>query len=117
LTDAEAQQFWPVYESPLGLLKTMAQITKTARFMAFVGIASIQPPLLALFCLPPASAASLELSTSRAWDDHVASAIRRMEQRVASGQPFLWVDEAPARPVRLSCRQEAQRIRTGSQPV
>src|SRR5258708_40141450 len=43
------------------------------------------------------SAASLEPSTSRAWEEYLASVNVRMEQRLSPGKTFLWVDEVAER--------------------
>jgi hypothetical protein len=42
-------------------------------------------------------AASLEPTTSKAWEEYVASANMGMEQRLRPGHTFLWVDEKPQR--------------------
>jgi hypothetical protein len=54
-------------------------------------------PLFTLFFPPKFNAASLEPTTSEAWENHVDSASKRMEQRLRPGSAFLWVDEAPER--------------------
>jgi hypothetical protein len=46
-------------------------------------------------------AASLQQTTSKAWDDYVDSAYWRMQQRVVPGNAFLWVDEAQDRLARV----------------
>jgi hypothetical protein len=43
------------------------------------------------------SAASLEATTSRAWEEYLESVKMRMEQRLSLGKTFLWVDEAAER--------------------
>jgi hypothetical protein len=96
----------------------MIEITKAKQLVTLGGSASIHArngprPLstvvtafgliLLLILLCPAStiAASLGPATSKAWDDYVEFVNRRMEQRLARGQPFLWVDEAPDRLARV----------------
>jgi hypothetical protein len=54
-------------------------------------------PLIALLFPAKAIAASLEPAASKAWNDYVDSANVRMEQRLAPGKTFLWVDEALGR--------------------
>lgn len=56
-------------------------------------------PLMLFTLLSPATvcAASLEPATSKAWEEYIESANLRMEQRLAPGNPFLWVDEMPDR--------------------
>jgi hypothetical protein len=82
----------------LNFLKEMIRITKAGQFVAFGGNSILLLPLLF-----PGSviAASLGPATSKAWDDYVESANRRMEQRLTPGRPFLWVDEAPDRLARV----------------
>jgi hypothetical protein len=58
-------------------------------------------PLFALFVPPKATSASLERTTSEAWEDYVDSASKRMEQRLLPDNAFLWVDEAPERLARV----------------
>jgi hypothetical protein len=96
----------------------MIEITKAKQLVTPGGSASIPAPagqrplsaavtdfglilLLTLFCPATTIAASLGPATSKAWDDYVGSAKRRMEQRVTPGRPFLWVDEAPGRLARV----------------
>ena len=52
-------------------------------------------PLFTLFFPPKSNAASLEPTTSEAWENYVDSASKRMEQRLLPGNAFLWVDEVP----------------------
>jgi len=54
-------------------------------------------PLFTLFFPPQSNAASLEPTTSEAWENYLDSASRRMEQRLLPGKAFLWVDESPER--------------------
>jgi hypothetical protein len=61
-------------------------------------------PLIALLCPAPGNAASLEPTTVKAWEEYLGSAITRMEQRLTTGNAFLWVDEEPER---------LQRVRAG----
>ena len=58
-------------------------------------------PLFTLFFPPESNAASLEPTTSEAWENYVDSASSRMEQRLLPGNAFLWVDEAPERLARV----------------
>lgn len=46
-------------------------------------------------------AATLEPATCSAWDDYVDSALSQMQQRLAPGASFLWIDEAPERLARV----------------
>lgn len=56
------------------------------------------PSALAALFLPAAGhAASLDPTTSKAWDEYVDSASKQMEQRLSPGKTFLWVDETPDR--------------------
>jgi hypothetical protein len=57
--------------------------------------------LVTLFSLVSASAATLDPNTSDAWDEYIQSATERMQQRLAAGNSFLWVDEAPERLARV----------------
>ena len=52
---------------------------------------------LTVFSPAAVTAASLELRTSKAWDEYIESASKRMGQRLCPGRTFLWVDESPAR--------------------
>jgi hypothetical protein len=96
----------------------MIEVTEAARLMTRGGSTSIQAPanqrtrsaavtdfrwilLFALFCPASVIAASLEPVTLKAWDDYVECANRRMEQRLTSGRPFLWLDEMPDRRARV----------------
>jgi len=54
-------------------------------------------PLTALLCPANVIAASLAPETSTAWEQYIAAAKMRMEQRLALGKTFLWVDESPER--------------------
>ncbi|MGA7413189.1 MAG: hypothetical protein WBW33_22125 [Bryobacteraceae bacterium] len=58
-------------------------------------------PLFTLFFPPKLNAASLEPTTSEAWENYVDSASKRMEQRLRPGSAFLWVDEVPERLARV----------------
>jgi hypothetical protein len=58
-------------------------------------LALVLVPLMALLFPAKAIAANLEPAASKAWDDYVNFANLRMEQRLAPGKTFLWVDEAP----------------------
>lgn len=53
--------------------------------------------LVAAALLSPVTvtAATLEPATSKAWQEYITSASKRMEQRLFPGRTFLWVDEAP----------------------
>ena len=62
-------------------------------------------PLLALVFPASVLAASLGPATTKAWEDYVESANRRMEQRLTPGHSFLWVDEVPARAARVRAGQ------------
>jgi hypothetical protein len=54
-------------------------------------------PFITLLSPATVRAASLEPATSKAWEEYVESANKRMEQHLAPGRPFLWMDEAPDR--------------------
>jgi hypothetical protein len=54
-------------------------------------------PLLTLLTPAAAHGATLEASTSKAWEEYIESANLRMEQRLSAGHEFLWVDEVPER--------------------
>jgi hypothetical protein len=58
-------------------------------------------PLITLFFPVTVNAASLEPSTSKAWEEYVESASKGMEQRLRAGKTFLWVDEVPDRLARI----------------
>lgn len=47
------------------------------------------------------SAAELKPETVSAWDQYVQSAKTRLQERVQSGSPFLWIDETPGRSNRV----------------
>jgi len=47
------------------------------------------------------AAAGLQHGTLEAWKEYVRSADLRMQERLDGGQPFLWVDESPARKMRV----------------
>ena len=47
------------------------------------------------------SAIELQTGTLNAWDDYIRKADSRMQARLASRQPFLWIDEDPNRARRL----------------
>jgi hypothetical protein len=55
--------------------------------------------LILIILLSPTmvSAANLEPTASKAWEEYVESANIGMQQRVSPGHVFLWVDEDPAR--------------------
>jgi hypothetical protein len=71
------------------------------RYSWFRALALAFVPLIALLFPAKAIAASLEPAASKAWDDYVNSAKMRMEQRLAPGETFLWVEEAPDRLARV----------------
>jgi hypothetical protein len=47
------------------------------------------------------NAASLDATTSKAWEQYIECASVRMEQRLRPGEAYLWVDEAPDRCARV----------------
>lgn len=57
--------------------------------------------LLTFIGLAAANAATLESTTSTAWNQYVQSATTRMENRLRPGNSFLWVDESPDRLARV----------------
>lgn len=57
--------------------------------------------LLTFVSLASANAASLDAITAQAWDEYVQSAAQQMQQRLAPGGSFLWVDETPERLARV----------------
>jgi hypothetical protein len=61
-------------------------------------------PLITLLFPAAVHAASLEPTTLKAWEGYVDSANTRMEQRLSTGNVFLWVDEETER---------LQRVRAG----
>lgn len=67
----------------------------------------------------PSMTAHLRPETSDAWDAHVQAVNSRMQARLSSDRPFLWVDEEPSRGPRV--RQGEILVshpgRTGSQAV
>ena len=72
---------------------------ESAKYNGWARFREFAHPLILLTLLSPATvrAASLEPATSKAWEEYIESANLRMEQRVAPGKPFLWVDEMPDR--------------------
>ena len=77
-----------------------AQFVSAARFgwwARFRAFALPWIPLIALLSPAMVKAASLEPATSKAWEEYVESANVRIQERLAPGKPFLWVDEAPDR--------------------
>jgi len=56
--------------------------------------------VILLFPLP-ASAADLKPETIKTWEEYVDSAAAKMQERLHSGVPFLWIDEAPDRVANL----------------
>jgi hypothetical protein len=57
----------------------------------------VAPIALLLILADAARAGTLKSETLEAWDQYVQTAITRMQQRLASGSPFLLVDESPER--------------------
>src|ERR1700693_1314913 len=60
--------------------------------------------IIAPLIVATANAASLDATTSKAWEAYVVAATVRMEQRLAPGKTFLWADEAPDRLARGRAR-------------
>jgi hypothetical protein len=58
---------------------------------------SIRSGLALLLILPAAHAAELKQETLNAWDDYIRTANSRMQDRVSTNVPFLWVDGSPDR--------------------
>jgi hypothetical protein len=58
-------------------------------------------PLITLLSPATVNAATLEPTTSKAWEEYVHFAALRMEQRLSPGKTFLWVDEVPERLARV----------------
>jgi len=58
-------------------------------------------PLITVLFPVTGKAASLEPATLKAWEAYIEAANTRMEQRVSTGNVFLWVDEEPARLARV----------------
>src|ERR1700682_1727325 len=62
--------------------------------------------LLTTLALPAAiNAASLEPATLKAWEEYVEAANVRMEQRLSTGNDFLWVDEDSERLAKVRAGQ------------
>ena len=58
-------------------------------------------PLITVLFPVTGKAASLEPTTLKAWEAYIESASTKMEQRMSTGNVFLWVDEEPARLARV----------------
>jgi hypothetical protein len=54
-------------------------------------------PLIVFFLTGTANGAVLEKATSKTWSDYIESVRMRVEERMRSGNGFLWVDEEPKR--------------------
>jgi hypothetical protein len=54
-------------------------------------------PVVALSFPATGHAATLDPTTSKAWDEYVKSASQQAQERLRPGKAFLWVDEAPDR--------------------
>ena len=52
-------------------------------------------------CAAHAAAAELQSGTLTAWNEYVRQADLRLQQRAATGLPFLWMDESPDRAARV----------------
>jgi hypothetical protein len=74
--------------------RTTNNATYSGGFRAF---ALLLIPLITILSPATINAATLESSTSKAWEDYVGAANMRMEQSLSPGKTFLWVDEAPDR--------------------
>jgi hypothetical protein len=72
---------------------------ESAKYNGWARFREFALPLILLTLFSPATvrAASLEPATSKAWEEYIESANKRMEQRAAPGKFFLWVDEMPDR--------------------
>lgn len=75
--------------------------TKCDGWVRFSAYAVSLIPLITLVFPATINAASLEPTTSKAWEEYVESASRRMEQRLSPGKIFLWLDEVPERLARV----------------
>jgi hypothetical protein len=75
--------------------------TKYDTWLRFRAYALPLIPLITLFVPATVNAASLEPTTSKAWEEYIESANMRMEQRLSPGKAFLWVDEVPDRRARV----------------
>jgi hypothetical protein len=66
-----------------------------------------------------ATAAELQRATADAWQEYVRGAGSRMQARLQGSKPFLWMDEAPDRAVRVQHGEivVAPLIRHGTLPV
>jgi hypothetical protein len=62
-------------------------------------------PLIAVFMPMTISAATLQASTWKAWEQYLEAANLRMEQRLGSGSTFLWAEEEPDRLARVRAGQ------------
>jgi hypothetical protein len=74
--------------------RTTAKAPHSGGFHAF---ALLLIPLIAILSPATVNAATLESTTSKAWEDYVGAANMRMEQSLGPGKTFLWVDEASDR--------------------
>jgi hypothetical protein len=71
-----------------------------ARSGSWARVPASMLPMISIvaLCFPAVlEAANLEPATSKAWDEYVESANRRMTERLSPGKTFLWVDEKSER--------------------
>jgi hypothetical protein len=80
---------------------SVMRVTKYDGWVQFGRLALRLIPVIALLCPAAVDAASLDPTTLKAWEEYVASASLRMEQRLSAGKAFLWVDEIPDRLARV----------------
>ena len=71
--------------------------TKYDTWLRFRTFAFPLIPLITLFFPATVNAASLEPTTSKAWEEYIESANMLMEERLSPGETFLWMDEVPDR--------------------
>lgn len=77
------------------------RVTKHDGWIRFGRLAVRLIPLIVLLCPVTVDAANLEPTTLKVWEEYVAFASLRMEQRLSAGKVFLWVDEVPDRLARV----------------
>jgi hypothetical protein len=80
---------------------SVVRVTKYDGWIRFGRLALRLIPLIVLLCPVTVDAANLEPTTLKVWEEYVAFASLRMEQRLSAGKVFLWVDEVPDRVARV----------------
>jgi hypothetical protein len=72
-----------------------------AKTWCTVDMRSLLAALTLLFLPAISSASELKQETLQAWDEYVQAFNVRVDRNLATGQPFLWIDEMPARRQRV----------------